>query len=261
MNVFITGINIFRGQFAAELILLKRYWLNLAAGTVNMFLFLLFIQLGIRSFNGGVSAEFLSGKMGTLIVGFFSFSIIGVGVSSITSRISDNAATGILEQTMLSPLGVEWVLFSGALAQFVTALVLYLLLLPVSMFVCGHFFALDVTRLVLFTLPLWLASCGVGFMLGAASLVYKKTQSFSNLIQFLVLTLMVMPSYPFSGYSILPISPQAAALNSAIALRQPVGPGWVAYLFAQSAVYLILGSIIFKEAEKYAKEKGILGQY
>ncbi len=261
MSILIAGINVFKGQLISELILMKRYWLNLAAGTVNMFLFLIFIQFGIRSFGGGVSTEFLAGKMGTLIVGFFSFSIIGVGITSITSRISDNTATGILEQTMLGPLGIEWTLFFGAVTQFATALVLYLLLLPITMFLCGHFFKLNMLQLVLLTVPLWLASCGVGFVLGAASLVYKKTQNFSNLIQFLILTLMVMPSYPFSGYSLLPISPQAAILHSVIVLHQPIGWGWLAYLFAQSAAYLILGSIIFKEAEKYAKEKGILGQY
>jgi ABC-2 type transport system permease protein len=261
MQILIAGINVFKGQVAAELILLKRYWLNLAAGTVNVFLFLIFIQLGIRSFGGGASAEFLAGKMGTLIVGFFSFSIIGVGISSITARISDNAATGILEQTMLSPIGIAWVLFFGAFAQFITALLLYLLLIPVTMFLCGHFFRLNILQLISLTVPLWLASCGVGFILGAVSLIYKKTQSFSNLIQFLILALMAMPSYPFNVYSLLPISPQAAILNKVIVLHQSIGLVWSVYSLAQSAAYLILGSIIFKEAEKYAKEKGILGQY
>lgn len=261
MNIFIAGANVFKGEFISGLILFKRYWLNLVAGIVNMFLFLVFIQLGIRSFGGDVSSELLAGKIEMLIIGFFSFSVIGVGISSITSRISDNAAIGMLEQTMLSPLGIEWVLFSGALTQFIISLVLYLLLLPITMFFCGHFFRINILQLIFFAIPLWLVSCGVGFTLGAASLIYKKTQNFSNLIQFLILTLMIMPAYPFSGYSLLPISPQVAILNGVIVWQQPVDLGWAVYLLAQSMTFLVLGSKIFKEAEKYAKKKGILGQY
>lgn len=261
MNTFHAAINIFWGEAKYGLILTKRYWLNLAAGTINMLLFLIFIQLGIRSFENGVSGEFLTGKMETLIIGFFVFSIVGTGISSITSHLNDSAATGILEQTMLAPIGIEWVLFFGAFVQFIISLALYLLLLPVSMLLCGHFFPINLSGLIFFTLPLWLSSCGVGLSLGAVTLIYKKTQNFSNLIQFLILALMVLPSYPFNGLSLLPISPQAVVLNKAIAAHHVIAGKWIAYIFIQSAVYFVLGNLIFKEAEKHAKEKGILGQY
>ncbi|MFH1619484.1 MAG: hypothetical protein ABIG11_06215, partial [bacterium] len=85
--------------------------------------------------------------------------------------------------------------------------------------------------------------------------------NFSNLIQFLILALMILPAYPFNGLSLLPISPQAAIMNKVIAGHHAVDYGWMIYIFAQSIAYLVLGKIIFKEAEKHAKEKGILGQY
>lgn len=261
MKAVTTGINIFKAEFVSGLILTKRYWLNMAAGILNMFLFLVFIQLGIRSFGSGVSVEFMSVKMETLIIGFFSFSIIGVGMGSVTSRLSDNAATGILEQTMLSPMGVIPVLFFGALTQFSVALVLYLLLIPFSMLLCSHFFNVNIPCLVFFSILLWLSSCGVGFALSALTLIYKKTQSFNNLIQFLILTLMVIPSYPFNVFSLSPVSPQVAILNKAIVYHQSVGYKWLTYTVLQSGAYFILGCAAFLAAEKYAKKKGILGQY
>ncbi|MBI4656825.1 MAG: hypothetical protein HY746_08800 [Elusimicrobia bacterium] len=262
MNAVISsGINIFKAEFIAGFILTKRYWLNMAAGILNMFLFLVFIQLGIRSFGSGVSAEFMSAKMEMLIIGFFSFSIIGVGMGSITSRLSDNAATGILEQTMLSPIGVVPVLFFGVLTQFVFALVLYLLLIPLSMLLCSHFFSVNILHLTFFSVMLWLASCGIGFALSGLTLIYKKTQNFNNLIQFLILTLMVIPSYPFNVFSLLPVSPQVAILNKVIVSHQSVGSTWIIYTVLQSCIYFILGCAVFRVAEKYAKEKGIIGQY
>ena len=72
---------------------------------------------------------------------------------------------------------------------------------------------------------------------------------------------MILPSYPFNSMSLLPISPQAVILNKILAGHQVISYNWVIYLYAQSLIYLFMGVVLFKEAENYAKVKGILGQY
>jgi len=252
---------LFRGELNCGYALMRRYWLDTVAGMINLLLFLVFIQLGIYSFQPEMSNKLLVISLEKLTIGFFVFSIIGAGISSITSNVSESAMTGVLEQLILSPIGSGWVFFCRALVHLILSSGIYLATIPICMTICRHWFRVDFCKLLFFSIPLWIASCAVGFALGALTLIYKKTQSFTNLIQFLILGLMVLPSYPFNALSWLPISPQAAVLNKVLVEKQVISWNWVLFLYLQSAFYLATGLAVFKEAENYAKQKGILGQY
>jgi len=260
-NRTLTHWNVFLGETRLAYINTKRYGINWLVGTLNLLLFLVFIQLGIYSFQNGISRGYLGDKIEILILGFFVFSIIGMGISTVSSRISEGASTGVLEHLMLSPVSSRYVLLYSTLVQFSFGLVVYLLLLPVSMLICRHFFTINLPKLVFYAIPLWLASCAAGFMMGALTIIYKKTQNFANLMQFVILALMVLPSCPFSPYSAFPISPQAAALISAVGGKAQIGWGFNSFIYLQSVAYLLIGMKLFKLAEEYAKTKGILGQY
>jgi len=110
-------------------------------------------------------------------------------------------------------------------------------------------------------IPLWMSSWGLGFAIGAATIIYKKTSNFTNLIQFLVLSLIVLPSYPLNLYSFLPISPSAMTINKVFASGLEASWSWIGFLYLHGLIYLILGMVVFKRGEQYARDKGTLGQY
>lgn len=239
----------------------KRYFFNFAATTLNLLLFVYFLQLGIGSFGKYVSQGYLEGRVAVLIVGLFVFTMIVSSITAVSNVISEGATTGTLEQMMLTPYGSSVLFLCKAIVGSSFSFVYYLLIVPITMVLCWHFFYVNVWILALLTVPLCLGSWGIGFAIGGATLVFKQTNSFVNLVQFFVLSLMVVPSYPFSLFSALPISPQAMTINKFITKTMPLEMEWLVYLYVHGLVYLLLGMTIFKVGERYARKKGTLGQY
>lgn len=257
MNYF----NMFIAEVKYGIIMQKRYLFDSMASVINILLFLIFIQLGLYSFQSEIMAIELNTRLSQLIIGFFVFMIISGSISIISSNISEGATTGTLEQTMLTSLGPEIVFLCRAVVGSFFNFILTILLLPISMLICRHWFDIDVFGLFFYVIPLWLSSWGVGFILGAATLVYKRTQSFLNLTQFLILFLIILPSYPFNYLSLLPICPQAMTINKVFATGIQPSNAWILFIFTHGLMFLILGLCIFKLCEQYSRNKGILGQY
>lgn len=251
--------------FIAELYLSclskKRYTFDLVAGVINLLLFLIFIQLGIKSFDSSVENIFLDQKLSMLIMGFFSFMVISGSISHASSYVMDGARTGTFEQMILCPLGVKTILLSSVAANSLINVLIAAAIIPCSMLICQHWFSINITQLLILLIPLWLASWGVGFIIASLAVILKKIHSFMNLIQFLVLSLMIIPSYPFNTYSLLPISPQAVTINKLLALKLPLSIPWAMYLYFNGMIYLIFGLFIFDYGVRYARHKGTLGQY
>ncbi|MBF0362785.1 MAG: hypothetical protein HQK49_17330 [Oligoflexia bacterium] len=251
----------FTSEIKYGLIMQKRYLFDILAGIVNILLFVIFIQLGIHSLQGDISSAALGTKLSSVIIGFFTFIVISSGIMLVANNITEGATTGTLEQTMLTPFGAEYVLLSRTIVGSVVNLLICLILIPISMLICRHWFSIDIGMLFVLLVPLWLSCWGVGFILGAFALIFKRVQSFMNLTQFLILSLMVVPSYPFNLYSLLPISSEATTMNRVLAVGNSVTSEWVLFLYLHGLIYLILGILIFKLGERYACNKGILGQY
>ncbi|MFH1652880.1 MAG: ABC transporter permease [Pseudomonadota bacterium] len=254
-------IRFFTSVFRFTLILQKRYFFDVAAGLVNLLLFLVFIQLGIHTFQGYVDGALIGQKLSMLIIGFFSFMVVSNSISVVAYGIVEGASTGTLEQAMLSPFGAEGLFLGVAASRSIINLIIAGILIPVSMLICSHWFSIDIYSFILLIIPMWICCWGIGFMFGAFALVFKRIGSFLNLAQFIILSLMVLPSYPFSWYSLLPVSPQVVTMTKVCGVGGPLSLSWLSYLYVHGALYLLLGILIFKKGEDYAKRKGILGQY
>lgn len=99
----------------------------------------------------------------------------------------------------------------------------------------------------------------VGFR--GATLVFKRLKSATHLLQFLILTLMVLPSYPISIYSFLPITVESMILNKFFTSKMEVSHDLVLFLYFHSFFYFLLGLFVYSKFEDYAKDKGIIGHY
>jgi ABC-2 type transport system permease protein len=239
----------------------KRYFFNYAASTLNLLLFIFFLRLGIGSFGSFVASDYLASRVAVLIIGLFTFTMIVSSITSVSNVISEGASTGTLEQMMLSPYGSCTLFLCKAAVGSSFSFIYYLLIVPITMLLCWNFFPLNIPMLAFLTLPLCMCSWGIGFIIGAATLVFKQASGFANLVQFLVLSLMVLPSYPFSPISLLPVAPQARTINLYFTGSFDLNPGWLIFLYAHGLAYLILGMTVFRLGEKHARKMGTLGQY
>lgn len=251
-------LRFFLSMFKFSLIIQRRYAFELATGLIYMLLFLVFTQLGIHSFT---TASAISDKLSMLIIGFFSFMLINNAISVVAYAIIDSSVTGTLEQAMLSPYGAEGVFLSVAITRSMTNFVITLILIPISMLICNHWFRINFLNLLIVVIPMWLSCWGIGFMIGSLALMFKRIQSFMALTQFLALYLIILPTYPFGVLSLLPIAPQAATLQQLVGLNLQFPWHWFIYLYINGICYLIFGLLTFKGGECYAKQKGLLGQY
>jgi ABC-2 type transport system permease protein len=248
------------GEFKVGLILQRRYFIDFIASIINLLLFLIFIQFGIHSLSD-VPFKSIDSQLSSLIIGFFVFSVVSIAIGSISNYIMDGAKSGILEQTMLTPFGVGRIFLIRALFSNSLGLVTFFIVIPISMVICNHWFSINILNCFILLIPLWMASCGVGFIIGAFTLILKRVQSFINLIQFLVLSLIILPSYPFSVFSLFPVAPEANIFIKVVAKRLYIPVSWIIYIYGHSLITLFIGMTIFKICEFYTRKKGLLGQY
>ncbi len=248
-------------EFKYTLVLKKRYLLNFIAGVINLALFFFFLSKGISSFNSNVPQDVVSDKIQSVMLYFFVYLIVFNGIAVIVDEIADGAKTGLLEQTILCPMGSHVVYIAKSFSASLFNLLISLIMLPVYMYISHCWFHIPGWTILSIVLPLWFCSWGVGFIIGSFTIIYKKTNSFFSLVEFLVLSLIIMPFYPFTKFSFLPITPQVAMLNKILVSSNNAHLSWYIFIYLHSVIWLFLGITIFKFSERLAKTKGLLGQY
>lgn len=241
---------------------LKSYWVDWIAGNVNLLLGLIFLYLGINSFKDDVnSIDKIGLKTVQMIVGLYTFVIIQEGIGGLVSRISEGKNSGVFEQIVVNPYGSWFILLCKSIAGAVVTVLSLFVFVPFAMVITGKYFSVNIIKLIFLLIPLYMATIGIGFIIGGLTLIFRRLQSFAYLIQFLVLTLMVLPSYPFSVYSLLPIAPQSMVINKAIAYHISISYKWWIYLYMNGFIYFTAGVLVYKHLEEIAREKGVLGHY
>jgi ABC-type polysaccharide/polyol phosphate export permease len=156
------------------------------------------------------------------------------------------------------------------LASYVEMAVRFALVLAVACLITGARFHLDVPAFLLLLTLMYAGMEGLGLLLAAASLLYKRVATLAQLAGMLVFGLAILPleglprwmagfvaNFPFTQALIL-------LRRSAVAgepLWAIAADGSVARLAVNSAVYLALGLFTFGWAERTARDWGTLNQY
>ena len=238
------------------------YRFDWIAGNINVLLGLIFLQLGINSFkNHVISYEVIESKSVKMIVGMYVFLIIYESLMGMVSKVSESKAHGTFEQMVVNPYGSWFVLFAKAVASFIISFISITIWIPVAMIITGKYFSYNIIKLIFLLVPLLFSTLGIGFILGGLTLIYKRLQSFAYMIQFFVLFLMVLPSYPFNFYSLLPIAPHSLVINKVVASKMVISYKWWVYLYISGIVYFFIGVKLYNMLEEKAREKGVIGHY
>ncbi len=227
------------------------------------------IFIGAAFLLGG--GHFNSVQLSTLFIGYIVWFYARITVLSTSADLHGEAEAGTLEQTYMTPAPTEILVLGRMLAMLITATIMVLLVSVILLLLVHISFAprWEAIPVLLLTLA---GLFGFTLILGGATLVFKQVEGFADLIQnaLLFLTGSLLPITNFPGWlaaiaKTLPITQGIEVLRQILLQGQSFASTWadgsLRGLLLNSAVYLIVGWLIFKGCERVAKQQGSLSHY
>ncbi len=237
---------------------LKRYFLNTLMTMIGIFILFMLVFFGLRSFEAGT--ETLQGS----IVGFAMWIFALMAYSEMSWGLLQEARDGTLEQLYLTPSTFRRISAYRVFGSFIFQFILFITFLGIMMAVTGEYLSLNPGVVILISLTL-LSVYGLGYIMGGLSLVFKKVQAGNQILQFLFILLLVLPT--ITDHQIIyfvPISWGNLMINKMMIDGLSLLDFTLleySILLVNSFAYLIVGLFIFSLMEKSAKKRGLLGHY
>ncbi len=237
---------------------LKRYFLNTVMTMGGIFILFMLVFFGLRSFEAGTDT-----LQGT-IVGFAMWIFAVMAYSEMSWGLLQEARDGTLEQLYLTPSTFRRISAYRVLGSFIFQFALFVAFLGIMMVVTGQYLSLNTGVILLIALTL-LSIYGIGYMMGGLSLVFKKVQAGNQILQFLFILFLVLPTitdHPIIYF--VPISWGNHLINRMMVDGLTLLDFTMfeySILIVNSFTYLIGGLLIFGLMEKTAKRRGLLGHY
>ncbi|SER81375.1 ABC transporter permease [Salipaludibacillus aurantiacus] len=254
-------LNLLTSNFRKEYIEMKRYLPNTLALLLTFYIIFLGAFFGIvfigdpSSFEANVQYSIISVVFWSLTMMTMNF----IGFSVITE-----AMRGTLEQLYMSPMGVWKIMLTRIVGQFALQSVLMVILLFAAMLTSGQWLSLNPVTTIPIILVTMVSMVGVSFMIAGLAIIVKQIQAFLQIFQFVLMGLVFVPLSiaPFLVFApfVKGVNMVRTVMMENLTLTQLP---WTDYgiLAANSAIYLVLGLIVFHRCEKIAMQKGLLGQY
>ncbi|MEO0107484.1 MAG: ABC transporter permease [candidate division WOR-3 bacterium] len=254
--------NLFKMIFIKDWIELKRYPFNTISGIITIYLVFLVFFFGYNVLGSNLPSG--AKTLEAFIVGFFVWTY-AIGAYSILSwGITQEARSGTLEQLYMTPLGYRAVAIYTIVANFLWGLFWVIPILLLMMVTTGRYLHLDLLTLIPLLLCTVACGYGIGFIVGGLGLIFKKIQSFFQILQFIFVGFIALPVDKYPGFKLLPFTLGTKLINKSMInkisiLQMPLSDLLLTIFVA--FFYLAIGFFIFKYCEKIAKDKGLLGHY
>jgi len=250
----------FTAMLKKEIILMRRYFVNSLGGIITIYMIFMLIFWGYKGIAGaGVS---LGDNMDNLVVSYVTWLMLMMAYQSVPHTVLQEAQEGTLEQLYMSPLGFvtlgSFKLISGVIVDMtIVAVMLFL-----TMATTGTTLNIDILSL----LPLMILSIvgvsGLGFFFGGITLLFKRIQSYLQIIQFALIALVA--ANPNSVFRWFPATLPAHWIRQVMVKDQNLSavPGWDwLTMLASAALWVTVGVTVFKICEAKAQSKGTLGHF
>lgn len=251
----------FAAMFKKEFILMRRYFVNSIGGIITLYLVFILIFLGYRGIAGG--AAFYGDGLGHLVVGYVTWMLMLMGYQTIPYTVLGESQEGTLEQLYMSPRGFMWLGGFKFISNIILDMTIVIFMLVLLVLTTGQSLNIDLVSL-LPPLVLAVASVsGLGFFFGGFTLLFKRIQSYLQIIQFALIGLVAAP-ISISVFRYLPIVLPSHWVREIMVrgdnLTDIPLADWAVMLFT-TAVCLAIGLLFFKWCERRARNRGILGHF
>ncbi len=243
-------------------IMFTRYWFNYLSSFLTLYIVFAMLFYGAKSIGGGVLA--VGNTLEGMLSGYVVWMLVLLGCTDLANNVTNEVQTGTFEQQYLSPVGYKWLALFSVAFNFVFNASAVIILTLVMSATAGQKIHLDFVSTLPVMLSVYLQAAGLGFALAGLALIYKRVQSFFQIVQFAVLGLFFVPLDKCPWAKFLPFVQTQKALQCVLmdGLRiWETSKADLLVLVTATALYLVLGTVCFSFAESKARNKGMLGQY
>ena len=239
-----------------------RYLFNFLSAIITMSLVFLLMFYGVRAVGAG--ALDLGGTLDGLFTGYIVWMIVLNGYQDLAFNVATEAQTGTLEQLYLSPVGYKWLAFFSGSLNALISLAMISVITAIMVLTTGQELHLDILSILPVYIGVYIQAYGLGFVLGGLALMFKRIQSFFQVVTFGVIGLFMIPwsKYPWAKY--LPFTMGQHLLQEIMmeGMKFTQAPKGDLAVFAVATIaYFLAGLGVFSMAETKAKAMGLLGQY
>lgn len=245
-----------------EFIVSKRYLVNSLGGVITLYVIFLLMfggYQGLRSL-AGVGG----GTMEGLVAGYVLWLFMLITYQDAWYTLRTEAQQGTLEQLYMSVHSFGWVMGAKVVAGFFFNLLLVAVLLGAALLTTGVTLNIDLLSLGPVLIGTLLGSWAIGFAIGGITLVLKRIDSYTQMVQFLLIALVAAPAGRVLWMRLLPCSFGSALISRIMVdgmnLTQ-IGMGDLLLVYGIGLVHLGLGCGIYKLCERKAMLQGTLGHY
>jgi len=257
MKLLVLG---FIAMFKKEVILLRRYFVNSIGGIITIYFVFMLMFWGYTGLAGaGVN---LGDAVDNLVVGYITWLMLMMAYQTIPDTVLQEAREGTLEQLYMSPLGFVTLGSFKFISAVITDMVIVIVMLLLTMLTTGRSLNIDVISLLPFMVFAIIGVSGLGFFFGGITLIFKRIQSYLQIMQFALIALVA--ASPVGLFRWLPAVLPAHWIREVMVQGQdlshvPLGD-WLAML-AVALLSALAGVAMFKLCESKARSKGILGHF
>jgi ABC-2 type transport system permease protein len=260
---------LFAGMFKRRLKYLARYQFDSIAGLMSLFIVFVLIFYGARALIGsdGPAPLATADAENTLaaIVVIYMVWMLGIfSYGEATTIAYEEATAGTLEQLAMSPFGLRAVLVAEYVGGLVAQLVQMFLLAFLMMAVSGQWLHVDMVSILPLVLLTMFGVYGLGLMLAGLAVVFKRIQQFLQVVQFLMIVLVAVPTDQVPAFKYLPLAFGRNLIQRVMVDEQSIFSiplGDTLFLLVHAVAWLALGLYVFGRFEHVARERALLGHY
>jgi len=250
----------FVAMFKKEFILMRRYFFNAIGGILTLYLVFLLLFLGYRGIGG--PAAYGDG-IANLVVGYVMWLMMLLAYQVIPHTILGESQEGTLEQLYMSPRGFLILGVFKYISEAVQNMIIVVFMLAVLIATTGESLNIDIITLLPPVLFALIGVCGLGFIFGGITLLFKRIQSYLQIVQFVLIGLVAAPP-TLVVFRYLPIVLPSHWVRQVMVRGENLAAiplaDW-AIMAGTAAFYLTLGMVFFKWCENLARRRGILGHF
>lgn len=238
-----------------------RYPMETAFEVVAFYVIFLVLFLGGRALG---SEGFKEGPLSSIIIGYVVFLLVQQAFQSFTTMVRLESVTGTIEQVAMSRVGLSGVLCMNLMVHSVLEIGRMSILLTLVVFTTGRRLSVDVVSLLPVTVLMMVGVGGLGLGIGGLTLVFRRFESVSGMIQLSFLGLLAAPIERVAVLRAVPVS-QGFDMIERIAVEGmslgEIGPEAVVWLGVGSLVFGATGYWVFRRSDRVARKRGLLGHY
>lgn len=254
-------IHLFQANFRKQLIELKRYAPNTLAQFFTIYIIFMAMVQGIQFIGNpetvGATVQF------TIVSYIFWYLALNI-VNGMGYEIAAETTRGTFEQLGMSPSGIWKILSARLLASSLLNSVAVIALLYLSMMTTGEWLNIDLISII----PIFILTCfsmyGLSFMIAGLTIILKQIQAFLQIFQFVLAGLTFISLSAPIYQLLLPFTKGLDMIRAIMISNHSLADFSTTdylLLIANAVLYTTIGLAIYLLSERYAREKGLLGQY